>query len=205
GRAWVFVQPLRGRSPIEHAYKTFRKIGDLRGEALALSTIVTSYYYEWANFAPLDRWLPEFESLLGGDRAADLDPESELRACSAWLMALLLRTPEDDNVARCAQRLDALIDGEKDPNLRVLAGATVFNYINWKTEGEAAPSLIARIEPILAKAEVSPLMQVQWRTHLSFWHYGEARYAQSTRVMVEARAIAERYGLEAYLFDIDHA
>ena len=36
------------------------------GEALALSTIVTSYSSEWANYAPLDGWLPEFESLLGG-------------------------------------------------------------------------------------------------------------------------------------------
>jgi ATP/maltotriose-dependent transcriptional regulator MalT len=205
GRAWIFAQPLRGRPPIERAYTAFRNIGELRGEALALSTIVTSYYYEWANFAPLDRWLPEFERLLGGERAANLDPESELRARAAWLMALLLRKPEDENVAQCAQRLDALIDGERDFNLRVLAGAMVFNYINWKTEGEAAPSLIARIEPILAKPDVSPLMQLQWRTHLSFWHYVEGRYGESTEVMVEARAIAERYGLESYLFDIDHA
>ncbi|HET7097270.1 MAG TPA: BTAD domain-containing putative transcriptional regulator [Casimicrobiaceae bacterium] len=205
GRAWVFAQPLRGRPSIERAYTAFRNIGELRGEALALSTIVTSYYYEWAYFAPLDRWLPEFERLLGGERAADLDPESELRARAAWLMALLLRNPEDENVARCAQRLDALIDGERDPNLRVLAGAMVFNYINWKTEGEEAPSLIARIEPMLTKPDVSPLMQVQWRTHLSFWHYAHGRYGESTQVMVDARAIAERYGLEAYLFDIDHA
>ncbi len=205
GRAWVFAQPLRGRPPIERAYQTFRGNGDSRGEALALSTIVTSYCYEWASFAPLDRWLPEFERLLEGERAADLDPESELRARAAWLVALLLRKPDDGNVARCAQRLDGLLDGERDLNLRVLAGSTVFNYINWKTEGEAAPSLIARIDPILAKPDVSPLMQVQWRTHLSFWHYGQGRYGEATNVMGEARAIAERYGLEAYLFDIDHA
>ena len=205
GRAWVFLQPLRGRPPIERAYDAFRKIGDPRGEALALSTIVTSYYYEWANFTPLDRFLPEFERLLGNERAATLDPESELRARAAWLMALLLRKPEDENIARCALRLEALIDGERDLNLRVLAGATLFNYINWQTEGEAAPSLIARIDPILRKPDVSPLMQVQWRTHLSFWHYVQGRYGDSTQVMGEARAIAEHYGLEAYLFDIDHA
>src|SRR5439155_3615828 len=205
GRAWVFVQPQRGRPFVERAYDAFRQGGDLRGEALALSTIVTSYSYEWANVRPLDRWLPEFERLLGGERVADLDHESELRARAAWLVALLLRRPEDDNVVRCAQRLDELVDGEKDLNLQVLAAATVFNYINWKTEGETAPALIARIEPILGKPGVSPLMQVQWRTHLSFWHYAGGRYGESTAVMAEARSIAERYGLEAYLFDIDHA
>jgi LuxR family maltose regulon positive regulatory protein len=205
GRAWIFVQPQRGRAPIERTYEAFRAAGDLRGEALALSTIVTSYSYEWANFAPLDRWLPEFERLLSGERTAELDRESELRARAAWLTALLLRRPEDEIVDRCAQRLDALIDGENDFNLRVLAAATLFNFINWKTEGESAAALVARMEPILVRPEVSPLMHVQWRTHLSFWHYAHGRYGDSTEVMTEARAIAERYGLEAYLFDIDHA
>ena len=71
GRAWIFVQPQRGRPALERAFAAFRAAGDLRGQALALNTIVTGYYYEWANFAPLDRWLPEFERLLGGERAAD--------------------------------------------------------------------------------------------------------------------------------------
>jgi ATP/maltotriose-dependent transcriptional regulator MalT/DNA-binding SARP family transcriptional activator len=205
GRAWIFVQPQRGRPALERAFDAFRAGGDLRGQALALSTIVTGYYYEWANFAPLDRWLPEFERLLGGEQAADLDRESELRARAAWLIALLLRKPEDENLERCAQRLDQLIDGESDLNVRVMAASTLFNYINWKTEGESAAALVARIEPILGNAEVTPLMQVWWRTHLSFWHYIMGRYGESTAVMTDARAIAERFGLEAYLFEIDHA
>ena len=113
GRAWIFAQPLRGRPADRarvHGLSRYRRSARRGAGAF---TIVTSYYYEWANFAPLDRWLPEFERLLGGERAADLDPESELRARAAWLIALLLRKPEDENVARCAQRLDELIDGEK--------------------------------------------------------------------------------------------
>jgi DNA-binding SARP family transcriptional activator len=204
GRAWIFVQPERGRPQLERAFAAFLAAGDLRGQALALNTIVTGYYYEWANFVPLDRWLPEFQRLLG-EGAAPLDSESELRARAAWLIALLFRNSEDPNLAPCAQRLDRLIDGEKDPNVRVMAASTLFHYINWKTEGEAAPALVARIQPILDTPEVTPLMQVWWRTHLSFWHYLNGRYADSTVVMKEARAVAERYGLEAYLFEIDHA
>jgi ATP/maltotriose-dependent transcriptional regulator MalT/DNA-binding SARP family transcriptional activator len=204
GRAWIFVQPERGRPQLERAFEAFRAAGDLRGQALALNTIVTGYYYEWANFAPLDRWLPEFQRLLG-EGAAPLDSESELRARAAWLIALLFRNPEDEHLAPCAARLDRLIDGEKDLNVRLMAASTLFNYINWKTEGEAAPALVARIQPILDSPEVTPLMQVWWRTHLAFWHFLNGRYADSTGVMKEARAVAERYGLEAYLFEIDHA
>ena len=204
GRSWIFVEPERRRPSVERAHEGFHAAGDRRGEALAISAIVMSYYYEWANFAPLDRWLPEFERLLGADKAAELDRESELRARAAWLIALLFRRPDDENLARCAQRLDELIDAERDLNLRVMAASILFNYINWTREGESAGGLVARIEPILDRPEVTPLMQLWWRTHLSFWHYLHGRADEAAAVIAAARACADRYGLEAYLFEIDY-
>jgi hypothetical protein len=47
----------------------FCAAGDLKGQALRLNTMVTGYYYEWANFAPLDRWLPSSTGLLGRRRS----------------------------------------------------------------------------------------------------------------------------------------
>jgi len=205
GRAWIFVKAPRGRPALERAYEAFRAVGDLHGQALALNTIVTGYYYEWANFAPLDRWLPEFDRLIGPNRASELDRESELRARAAYLIALLFRRPDDPELEICARRLDALIDGEADLNARMMAASTLFNYLNWTTKGDSADGLVARIEPLLAEPEVTPLMQVWWRTHLSFWHHVNGRYDQSAAVMVAAREIAERYGLGVYVFEIDHA
>jgi len=205
GRAWVFVQPARGQAALERAFESFRAAGDLRGQALALNTIVTGYYYEWANFAPIDRWLPEFSRLLGGDGDVPLDRESELRARSAWLIAMLFRTPDDGALAACAQRLDALLDGEPDVNARMMAASTLFNYLNWHTKGDSADALVARVEPLLARPDVTPMMQLWWRTHLAFWHFINGRYDRSAAVTAEARDIAERYGLAAYLFEIDHA
>ena len=169
-----------------------------------LSAIVNSYYYEWATFTPLDRWLPELKRLLRDDRPDKLDAASELRARAALLIALLLRKPDDEASAPCAQRLDELIDGESDLNVRVMAASILLNYINWNTEGSAAAALVARIEPILRKPEVTPLMQVWWAAQFSHWHFINGRYAESTEVMTDARAVAERYGLENHLFDIDH-
>jgi len=204
GRAWIFVEPHEGRPAIERAYEAFRATGDRRGEALALSAIVNSYYYEWANFAPLDRWLPELKRLLRDKERSDLDPASELRARAALLIALLLRKPDDEDIAACARRLDALIDGESDLTVRVMAASILLNYINWSTEGESAATLVARIEPVLRKPEVTPLMQVWWAAQFAHWHFIHGRYAESTEVMRDARAVAERYGLENHLFDIDH-
>lgn len=205
GRAWIFVRPERGRPALERAYETFRAAQDLRGQALALSTIVTGYYYEWADFRPLDRWLPEFERLLGHGGAVSLDGESELRARAAQLVALLFRRPDQAQLKRCARRLDELIDGETDPNVRVMAASILFNYLNWTGTAEAADGLVARTGPVVGGSEVGPLMQVWWRTHLSFWHILNSRYDESTAVTAAARALADRYGLEGYLFEIDHA
>ena len=205
GRAWIFAQPDRGRAAVERAYETFHAAGDVRGEALALCAIVDSYYFEWANFSPLDRWLPAFHRLLSEETAKSLDRESELRARAALLVLLLLRRPNDADLEPCARRLDELLDGESDLNVRVEAASILFNYINWNTEGEAASGLMARVDPIVATPEVSPLTKVTWRTHVSFWHYMNGRYGEATAVMTEARDVAQRYGLETYLFDIDHA
>lgn len=202
GRAWIFVDPQQGRPAVGRAYEAFRASGDVRGQALALSALVNSYYFEWATFVPLDRWIPELKRLLRGPGI--LDAASELRARAALLISLLLRKSDDEDIAACAQRLDELIDVESDLNVRVMAASILLNYINWNTEGASAPSLVARIEPILRKPEVTPLMQVCWASHFSHWHFINGRYAEATAVMTEARAIAERYGLENHLFDIDH-
>lgn len=205
GRAWIFVQPQRGRPALERAFEAFRIAGDLRGQALALATIVTGYYYEWADFRPLDRWLPEFDRILDEAQPAVLDRESELRARAAQLVALLFRRPDEALLQRCASRLDALIDGEPDVNVRTMAASILLNTYNWTKDGDEAAGLIARMAPVIADGEVSPLMQVWWRTHLSAWHYFAGRYDESNQLTSEAREIAERYGLETYLFEIDHA
>src|SRR5690606_25961888 len=138
-------------------------------------TIVTGYYYEWCDFVPLDRWLPEFERLLGPDARTGLEPTSELRARAAYLITLLLRKPDHEDGDPCALRLDALVDGEADVNVRMMAASTLLNYYNWKARGEPAAALVTRIGPLASQPDVTPLMQLWWRTHLSFWHYQNGR------------------------------
>ena len=59
-----------------------------------------------------------------------------------------------------------------------MAASTLFNYINWRTEGAMAPALVAQMGSVLARPGVTPLMQVWWSTHVSFWHYINGRYAE---------------------------
>lgn len=205
GRAWIFLQPRRGRPLLEQAFAAFVANGDVCGHALAVATLVTGCYYEWADFRPLDRWLPELDRLVADDTAARLDRATELRVRAAQLIALLFRRPDEATLKRCAARLDELLDDEPDTTVRVMAASILFNYLNWMRGLTDADELVARTQPVLDGGTVGPLMQLWWRTHLSFWHYLNGRYPRSTAAADEARAIAERYGLQGYLFEIDHA
>ena len=83
----------------------------------------------------------------------------------------------------------------------MMAASTLFNYLNWTTKGDSADPLVARITPVLAEPAVTPLMQVWWRTHLSFWHHverplrrggrGDQRSARNRRA-VRARRLPVR-------------
>ena len=106
-------------------------------------------------------------------------PRDELRAQSAYVIALLFRRPDHPDLDRCARRLDEFLDDEPDVNVRMMAASMLLNYLNWYAKGTAADGLVARIEPLLAQPDVTPLMQVWWRTHLSFWHFLNGRYDQS--------------------------
>jgi DNA-binding SARP family transcriptional activator len=203
GRAWVFVQPQRSRLLLERAWQMFRDRGETQGQALTLALLVTGCHHEWADFGYLDRWLPELERLLGSGEP--LDRATELRVRAAHLIVLLFRGGSPDAQKACAARVDALVDGEGEPDARVLASSTLFNYCNWSDAPNAADALVARTTPILANADVSPLTQLCWRTHVSFWHYTNGRYSESVEVAEQARALAKRYGLEAFMFEIDHA
>jgi tetratricopeptide (TPR) repeat protein len=204
GRAWIFVRPPLGRPALECAYEAFRAAGDLRGQALALNTIVTGYYYEWANFAPLDRWLPEFDRLLGPENAASSiakancarGPRTSSRSCSAGRRIPSLRSVPAVSMSSSIRKRPQRAD---DGRLHALQ----LSQLDDQGRLRRRPRRPDRADP--GRARGHAMMQVWWRTHLSFWHHVNGRYDQSAAVIDEAREIAERYGLAAYLFEIDHA
>ena len=185
----------------------FCAAGDVRGQVLALHTIVIGHYYEWANFTPLDRWLPEFERLLARRPRAPRSIAAERAARAVGVADRAAVPPARASGPRAAAPAGSTSSsiGEPDVNVRMMAASMLFNYLNWYTKGDAADGLVARIEPLLARPDVTPLMQVWWRTHLRSGTTSTGATTQAPAVTAEARAIAERYGLDAYLFEIDHA
>ena len=90
-------------------------------------------------------------------------------------------------------------------NDRVNAASILFNYFNWKTKGDTADALIARVEPWLADPEVSAVNRVWWHVHRAFNEQIRGHYARSQKIMKETEAFAAAHGLKWVQVEIYHA
>ena len=208
GVALLYSDPPQAKRLLDRAYEGFVANGDLRRVLMTAAHAVECHYYEWADFAPLDRWISVFEQHLdaGFTFSAAYDA---LRVWSSFLIALLFRQPDHPRIAHVAAEVERLIGDESvltvPLNFRLSAASILFNYYNWTTKGDSADPLIARVTPWLSDPHASPVSQVWWRVHLAFNHQILGRYAQAKRIMDEAEAIARENGLRSLLFEIYYA
>ena len=204
GLSLIYTEPDNGRAHLQAAHDRFVAAGDVTGQLLAAAGIIDAQYYEWADFAPLDRWIDFMEKGLATEPKL-ASTEAELRVYSCFLIALLFRQPEHPLLPDCAERVMRLLGAALDANQKVAAGSILFNYYNWLTKGDSAQRLINLIAPLLKQPEVTPLNQVWWRVHHSFYLYINGDYRASGARMDEAREIALAHGLKNVLFEIYHS
>ena len=62
--AQLHADPNRAKALLARAFEGFAARNDARRQLLTAAAAVECHYYEWADFAPLDRWIAEFERLL---------------------------------------------------------------------------------------------------------------------------------------------
>ncbi|MGI9046806.1 MAG: AAA family ATPase [Burkholderiales bacterium] len=86
------TQPPVGRAALERAYARFVETQEPLGQALSAASVIECYNVEWADLAPLDRWIGILEDLLA-KRPDFPSPEMELRVWSSLLYAMAQRKP----------------------------------------------------------------------------------------------------------------
>ena len=144
---------------------------------------VECHYYEWADFAPLDRWIGVFEQYLLRRAAVQRAVRRDARPFGVPDRAAL--PPARASAHRRSGRRGRTADRRARPRCRcrstsaLSAASILFNYYNWKTKGDTADELIARVAPWLDDPHANPLQQVWWRVHLAFNHQILGRYAKA--------------------------
>ena len=206
--AVMYDEPARCKALLEKAFAGFVERGDVRRQLLAAAAAVDCHYFEWADFAPLDRWIEILTRLLdpGPEFLATAD---RLRVHGALLIALLFRQPDNPRIDDVARSVDALLDAPDilsvPVNDRVNAASILFNYQNWKTKGQSADALIARVEPWLAEPEVTAVNRVWWQVHRAFNEQIRGHYLRSQKIMKDSEELAAAHGLKWAQVEIYHA
>jgi len=205
---YAYGDPSRAKALLAHAHDAFEEAGDTRHAMLAAAASIDCHYHEWADFAPLDRWIGVIERGLAGPPVLRGAAE-ELRVRASLLLALLFRQPSHPDLVRHAQAVSALLASreiaEAPVNLRMSAASVLFNFTNWATKGESADALIALASPWLDDPQATPLNRVWFLVHLAFHEQITRQYAKARKRMAEAEAIAVERGLKSVLFEIYHA
>jgi LuxR family maltose regulon positive regulatory protein len=131
GVALIYADPPRAKTLLAAAYEGFVANGDLRRVLMTAAHAVECHYYEWADFAPLDRWIAVFEQHLV-ERFPFTAAYDALRVYSSFLIAMLFRQPEHPRIAEIAADVERLIGDESvltvPLNFRMSAASILFNY-----------------------------------------------------------------------------
>ncbi len=208
GLTHVYGKPSRAKALLARAHHAFAAAGDTRHAMLAAAASIDCHYHEWADFAPLDRWIGVLERGLSEPNVLQ-SPAEELRVRASLLLALLFRQPSHPDLMAHARAVAALLASREiagaPVNVRMSAASVLFNFYNWATKGESADALIALALPWLDDPQATPLSRVWFLVHLAFHEQITRQYTRARKRMAEAEAIAREHGLSSVLFEIYHA
>jgi LuxR family maltose regulon positive regulatory protein len=194
GACDVSIDPEHARVALEKAYAGLAAQHDLLGQVMAASLIMETYYFEWTNFAPLDRWIDVLSKLLG-DGLSFPSAAVELRARSGLVAALLYRQPQHSLLLPESARARALLEADVPMGARFTAGIILLNCYCFQGDFDCAERVVGLLRPHLAHRETTPLSQVWWQIAVAYYELLRANHDAAADALGRSEAIADEYGL----------
>jgi LuxR family maltose regulon positive regulatory protein len=195
GTSLIQVDQRTARAQLEAVYERFHAENNRDGEMLAVAGIIETYYFEYLDFSPLDRWIPILEEVLTSTPRL-LSLETELRAYSSLLAGIWYRQPNRPSAYACAKRVEELLRADVDLNQKVIAAAFLLVFHYAALDFDAVEALAREIEPLLADSRVTPFNKLVWLWRRGWVLYQQARYNEATAAIEGARSLGEEQGLK---------
>jgi DNA-binding SARP family transcriptional activator len=188
--------PVEARGLFERAYEGFRASDDAAGLYSAWAGAMETFFFEWRDFRPADRWIDEFAALRR--RHPDFPSRASERR-TYWAMGTLLhRQPQHEMLPAWAERAKTLLDPD-DRDLSVLLGGYLVIWFLWRGEAAQARAIIDRVTPWIAPS-VAPMVRILWACASGF-HHSVRGDVDLCRAPIEAGlALAQECGLHAFDF-----
>lgn len=211
GTAWIGVDPPRARSILERACHQSIREGDLLCQVQTAAGMVEAYFLEYAVFTPLDSWIPVLEKMFD-PQIPSMEPNAELRAQSAMLIALVYRMPDHPRLDNCVERVEDLLRTGAEINLRVTAATHLTLYGSFTGHMQISRRAALLLAPLLADPAVTVFRRIfawaviNWYAcNASDVSLGEQAVASNLSIASdEGMHIAERFAcILGYFFDMD--
>ncbi len=184
------------RGIFEQAYEGFQREDDAVGLYCAWTGAMESFFFEWRDFRPADRWIAEFERLRARHPRF---PSRAVELRTYWAMGTLLhRQPQHPALPAWAERAQALLD-PADRDLSVQLGGYLVIWFLWRGETLEARSVIDRIAPWTGP-DMSPMVLILWSCARRSSTRCAASRAQCRAAVGSGLDLARQTGLHAFDF-----
>jgi len=198
GLTSLHQSPRKARAELELAFARFARGGERNGQLWACASILESYFFEFGDMRPIDRWGDALGELLN-DRVAELPRDLEIRAL-AKLSILMFRGHRHAEVVEIGcQRARELLLRTDEPLQRMplmnLIGLLSYHRGEW----DAGQQFVADAGARLRADAVMPVQLVGWqvvRARLMIWR-GE--FEPASTVLVHAERLAAENNIATLL------
>jgi len=174
GMAELQRDPIRARGPLERGHSRFVDARDEHGQRLACAAIVFSFWLEFSNFRPMDRWVDRLIDLTSDDTASP-DASQDLYVQTAMVFGVIYRRPHPAHWNRVSERLESLLQMDLPADERVSAACIFIQALFSVGEMDRAERVVSACRPLVDRGSVSPMHRVLWWTQVGWVHWFSGR------------------------------
>ncbi|MBI3527467.1 MAG: hypothetical protein HY067_05800 [Betaproteobacteria bacterium] len=194
GSARVYEGVPDARGLFERAFEAFRTNADGVGQLVSAAWIIRTYYLEYTNFQPLDRWVEEIGSILA-ERPAFASAADEIHVLGALMIAFTYRHTGHPLMGSVVTRLTELLQGDGDRNQIVAAATGLMIYHTLAMEPSRARAIVVRIGPLVERPEVTPLNKAWWWMFVGYQYHRAGDRDLTVQALEHSDRIASANGL----------
>jgi DNA-binding SARP family transcriptional activator len=191
--------PAEARGYFEKAFLSFKKDDDVPGLFLSWACIADTFFYEWSDIRPLDRWI-EIADKLMSDHPEFHSSEINARFTAGMLNSLTWRQPAHPDLSVWVEKAWQIVLHQPDNQLRMILGNHLVNYHLWIRDFAKAGLAMDVLRRVNGPEENSQLMQQHWHTMETIYYWVTADAGACMRAVQNGMRNAEDSGI--HLLDL---
>ena len=154
--------PAEAQLSFERAFHLFEARGDEPGAFLSWSGVVDSIYYEWDDFARLDRWIDWLDKRMQQNPFFP-SPMIEARVTSSMTMALIWRQPQRPDIEEWLTRALRTSEEIGNLNLHLQNSGWAVIYYMWAGELDRLSMMVQETKRMAFSSSATPLNMISWK------------------------------------------